>query len=144
MQSLIIIIFIGLVAGMSIGLQAPMSSMITQRMGMLESVFIIHLGGAVAALIPLIIWGSKFHQWRELPWYTFGAGAFGLIVISAMGFLIPRIGVAPSLILLLAGQLVIGSVLDHYGWLGAVQRPFELPRLLGLAVVMLGVWLTVK
>jgi bacterial/archaeal transporter family-2 protein len=144
MQSLIVIIFIGLIAGMSIGLQAPMSSMITQRMGMLESVFIIHTGGAVVALIPLVIWGSKFSQWRELPWYTFGAGAFGLIVISAMGFLIPRIGVAPSLILLLAGQLVIGSVLDHYGWLGAVQRPIELSRVLGLAVVMLGVWLTVK
>ncbi|MDP1544621.1 MAG: DMT family transporter [Anaerolineales bacterium] len=144
MQALIIIISIGLIAGMAIGVQAPMSSMITQRMGMLESVFIIHLGGAIAALIPLFIWGSKFSQWRELPWYTFGAGAFGLIVISAMGFMIPRIGVAPSLIILLAGQLVIGSALDHYGWLGAVQRPFEVSRLLGLSVVMLGVWLTVK
>jgi len=144
MQSLLIIISIGLIAGMAIGVQAPMSSMITQRMGMFESVFIIHLGGAVAALIPLIIWGSKLHLWREVPWYTLGAGAFGLIVISAMGFLIPRIGVAPALILLLAGQLVIGSVLDHYGWLGAVQRPIELSRVLGLAVVMLGVWLTVK
>mgnify|MGYP003418857566 CR=1 FL=1 len=72
------------------------------------------------------------------------AGAFGLIVISSMGYMIPRIGVAGALITLLAGQLLVGSILDHFGWLGAVQRAMDLPRLIGLGVVMLGVWLTVK
>jgi bacterial/archaeal transporter family-2 protein len=35
-------------------------------------------------------------------------------------------------------------VLDHFGWLGAAVRPLDGPRALGLAVVMLGVWLTVR
>lgn len=144
MQSLIIIILIGLMGGIAVGIQGPLSSMISQRMGVLESVFIVHLGGAIVALVPLLLLGSKFNQWRNLPWYVFGAGAFGLVVIFAMSYMIPRIGVAPALILLLAGQLLMGSVLDHFGWLGAVQRPFELPRLLGLAVVLAGVWLTVR
>jgi transporter family-2 protein len=58
--------------------------------------------------------------------------------------MIPRIGVAAALITLLAGQLLVGSVLDHFGLLGAIPRPFDLTRGFGLAVVMLGVWLTVK
>ncbi len=144
MQALIVIVLIGLAGGIAVGIQGSLSSMISQRMGVLESVFIIHLGGALAALVPLLILGSRFDQWRSLPWYAFGAGVFGLIVIFSMSYMIPRIGVAPALILLLAGQLVIGSVLDHYGWLGAVQRPIEWSRVFGLAVVMLGVWLTVK
>ena len=33
MQSILVIIIIGLVGGMAVGLQAPMSSMISQRLG---------------------------------------------------------------------------------------------------------------
>lgn len=144
MQSLLIIILIGVMGGVAIGVQSPLASMISQRLGVLESVFIVHLGGALVALVPLLIFGSKFNQWRSLPWYTLGAGAFGLVVIFAMSYMIPRVGVAPALIVLLAGQLLMGSVMDHFGWLGAVQRPIELSRVLGLSVVLAGVWLTVK
>jgi bacterial/archaeal transporter family-2 protein len=144
MQSLIIIILIGVMGGVAIGVQSPLASMISQRLGVLESVFIVHLGGALVALVPLLIFGSKFNQWRSLPWYTLVAGAFGLVVIFAMSYMIPRVGVAPALIILLAGQLLMGSVMDHFGWLGAVQRPIELSRVLGLSVVLAGVWLTVK
>jgi len=144
MQPIFLIILVGLLGGMAIGVQSPMSSIISQRMGMMESVFIIHAGGALAALIPLFIFGSKLGEWRSVPWYTLVAGAFGLIVISAMGYMIPRIGVAGALITLLAGQLLVGSFLDHFGLLGATQRSVDLPRIIGLGVVMLGVWLTVK
>jgi transporter family-2 protein len=46
--------------------------------------------------------------------------------------------------LLVLGQLVVGAVLDHFGLLGAAVRPLTAQRLLGLSVVMLGVWLTVR
>jgi uncharacterized membrane protein YdcZ (DUF606 family) len=34
--------------------------------------------------------------------------------------------------------------MDHFGLLGAVQRPIDLMRVVGLGVVFLGVWLSVK
>jgi len=145
MQSIIVIILIGLAGGIAVGIQAPLSSMISQRLGVLESIFIVHLGGALVVLIPLLIYGGgKLGNWRTLPWYALGAGAFGLVVIFSMSFVIPRIEVAPALIILLSGQLLVGSILDHFGFLGAVQRPIDLMRVVGLAVVFLGVWLSVK
>jgi transporter family-2 protein len=144
MQSIFIILLIGLAGGMAIGLQSPMASIISQRIGVLESIFIIHIGGAVAVLFPMLANGSKLGQWRNVPWYTLLAGAFGLVVIFSMSYMIPRIGVAAALITLMAGQLLVGSLLDHFGLLGAIQRPFDFTRGLGFAVVMLGVWLTVK
>jgi len=145
MQSIIVIILIGLAGGIAVGIQAPLSSMISQRLGILESIFIVHLGGALVVLIPLLIYGGgKLGNWRSLPWYALGAGALGLVVIFSMSYMIPRIGVAPALIILLSGQLLIGSIMDHFGLLGAVQRPIDLMRVLGLAVVFLGVWLSVK
>ena len=145
MQSIIVIILIGLVGGIAVGVQAPLSSMISQRLGVIESIFIIHLGGAIAALIPLIYYGGgKISNWRTVPWYALCAGVFGLVVIFSMSYMIPRVGVATALIILLAGQLFIGTILDHFGLLGAIQRPLEFSRIFGLAIVLAGVWLTVK
>ena len=145
MQSIIVIILIGLAGGIAVGIQSPLSSLISQRLGILESIFIIHLGGALIALIPLLIYGGgKLGNWRTLPWYALGAGAFGLVVIFSMSYMIPRVGVATALIILLSGQLLIGTVLDHFGLLGAIQRPVDFTRVLGFAVVLLGVWLSVK
>jgi bacterial/archaeal transporter family-2 protein len=144
METVLIIILIGLAGGMAVGLQSPMASMLTQRLGIFESVFIVHIGGALIALIPMLIYGSKLAQWRSVPWYTLGAGVFGLIVIAAVSYMIPRVGVAASITTVVAGQLLVGTFLDHYGWLGASIRPLDLTRMIGLAVVLFGVWLTVK
>ena len=145
MESLLLIILIGLAGGVAVGLQSPMASVITQRLGMFESVFIVHVGGAIIALIPLLYYGGgKLAQWRSLPWYTLGAGVFGLIVIGAISYMIPRIGVAGAITTIVAGQLLVSTVLDQFGWLGAMERPMDPARALGLAVVLVGVWLTVK
>jgi len=145
METVILIILIGLAGGVAVGLQSPMASMLTQRLGIFESVFIVHIGGAVIALIPILFYsGGKLSQWRSVPWYTLGAGIFGLIVIAAISFMIPRVGVAASIITVVAGQLLVGTILDQYGWLGTSIRPMDLTRAIGLTVVLFGVWLTVK
>lgn len=144
MDTLILIILIGLAGGIAVGLQSPMASMITQRLGIFESVFIVHLGGALVALIPMLIYGSKLAQWRSMPWYTLGAGIFGLIVIASISYMIPRVGVAASITTVVAGQLLVGTILDQYGLLGAAVKPLDVTRVIGLGVVLVGVWLTVK
>ena len=145
MEPILLIILIGLAGGVAVGLQSPMASMITQRLGMFESVFIVHMGGAIIALIPLLYYGGgKLAQWRSIPWYALGAGVFGLIVIGAISYMIPRIGVAGSITTIVAGQLLVSTILDQFGWLGAMERPMDPARAIGLAVVLVGVWLTVK
>ena len=41
MQILIPVILVGLLSGVAVGVQSPLASMITQRLGMFESIFII-------------------------------------------------------------------------------------------------------
>jgi bacterial/archaeal transporter family-2 protein len=145
MESILLIILIGLAGGVAVGLQSPMASMITQRLGMFESVFIVHVGGAIFAILPLLFYGGgKLAQWRSVPWYALGAGIFGLIVIGAISYMIPRVGVAGAITTIVAGQLLVSVVLDHFGLLGAMSRPLDPSRMIGLAVVLVGVWLTVK
>jgi transporter family-2 protein len=145
MQILIPVILVGLLSGVAVGMQSPLASMITQRLGMFESIFIIHLGGTLVAVIPLVILrGGNLGNWNSLPWYALVAGALGLIVVGGVSFMIPRIGVAASITLIIAGQLVISSVLDHYGLLGVHIRTMDWQRVLGLIIVFVGALLTVR
>jgi transporter family-2 protein len=145
MESIFLIILIGVAGGIAVGLQSPMASMLTQRLGIFESVFIVHIGGALIALVPILIYsGGKLSQWRGVPWYVLGAGIFGLIVIGAISYMIPRIGVAGAITSIVAGQLLVSTVLDHFGLLGVATRSMDATRAVGLAVVLVGVWLTVK
>ena len=144
MESVLLIIIVGLIGGVAVGLQGPLASMLSQKLGILESVFIVHLGGFLVALIPMLFIGSKLGQWRSVPWYALGAGVFGLVVIGAVSYMIPRVGVAAAITSIVAGQLLISAALDHFGWLGATERALDAPRLLGLGVVFVGVWLTVR
>jgi transporter family-2 protein len=145
MESIPFLILIGIAGGIAVGFQGPLASIMTQRMGALESSLIVHSGGAMLSLVlVLLIGGGKISQWRSVPWYALCAGFFGLVVLSAVSYTIPRIGVAAAIVSIVAGQIVLSAVLDHFGWLGAAVRPLDGPRVLGLAVVMLGVWLTVK
>jgi len=145
MGTLGFVILFGLIGGIAVGLQGPLASLMSQKIGTLESVFYIHLGGTLAALIPLLFYGGRnLSRWREVPWYALGAGALGLVVIAAMSFMVPRVGVAPAVVLIVAGQLLVSVVLDHYGLLGAHPRVLDSTRVLGLLLVFLGVWVTVK
>ena len=145
MAALFPIILIGLMGGVAIGLQGPFSSIIGQRLGILEAVFIIHLGGAIAALIPLVIvGGGKLGGWQSLPWYLLGGGVLGLVVVAAISYMIPHIGAAPAMVLIVAGQLLTASLLDHFGLFGLSVKPIDLQKAAGLVVVFTGVWLTVR
>jgi bacterial/archaeal transporter family-2 protein len=115
------------------------------RMGVLESVFVIHLGGALVVGVPLLLrGGGTLGHWRSIPWYALTAGVYGLVVIAAVSYTIPRIGAAPTVVLIVAGQMVISTFIDHFGLFETGQRPLDLTRLVGIAVIFLGVWLMVR
>jgi bacterial/archaeal transporter family-2 protein len=145
MPAIIVVVIAGLLGGIAVGLQGPLASMISQRIGIMESAFIVHLGGTLAALIFLAsVRGGHLGNWRTVPWYALGAGVLGLIVVSAISYTIPRLGVATTVTLIVTGQLAVGAMLDHFGMLGATVRPLELSRLIGLGVVFVGIWLMVR
>ncbi len=145
MENLVLVLMVGLAGGIAVGLQAPLASMMSGRLGTLESVFIVHLGGAILAGLPLLVLrGGNLGAWRDVPWYALAAGAFGLVVLSAVSYTIPRIGVATTVTLIVVAQLVTAALLDHFGLLGATVRLLDPVRLLGIGVLLAGTWLIMR
>ena len=51
MYTVLVVVLIGLAGGIAVGLQGPLSSLMSQRIGTMEIIVIIHVGGAVGALL---------------------------------------------------------------------------------------------
>jgi bacterial/archaeal transporter family-2 protein len=75
----------------------------------------------------------------RIPWWAWSGGLFGAIFIGLSIFLVPQLGAATFISLLVAGQMLASIAFDHFGWLGLAQRSIDLPRLIGAALLIAGV-----
>jgi len=77
----------------------------------------------------------------RIPWWAWSGGLFGAIFIALAIFLIPKLGAATFIALLVAGQMLCSLAFDHFGLLGIPVHPASLVRLAGAAFLILGVLL---
>lgn len=75
----------------------------------------------------------------RIPWWAWSGGLFGAIFIGLAIYLVPLLGAATFISLLIAGQMITSITFDHFGWLGLEQRSIDLPRLIGAALLIAGV-----
>src|ERR671926_494136 len=75
----------------------------------------------------------------RIPWWAWGGGLFGAIFIGLAILLVPQLGAATFIALLVTGQMLASVTFDHFGWLGLAQRPIDVPRLIGVALLIGGV-----
>ena len=135
----------GILGGVAVGVQSPVANLIGQRVGGAASSVMVHATGTVFSLILLAIYrGENIQNWRALPWWTYFAGLFGVIVIVSINFTIPRIGTTAAISLIIVGQLIVGTMVDHYGWFGIQPRPIDTFRILGLLFLVAGSYLIIR
>lgn len=138
-------LLVGFLGGVAIAFQSPLASLMSQKIGVIESAFIVHLGGALLAGVPIVLLaGGRLSEWRSVPPAALASGALGVALVASVSYTIPRIGLAATIAVIICAQLAIGAVLDHYGVLGIEPRAFDGLRALGIAVLFLGTWLVTR
>ncbi|MBE7246781.1 MAG: DMT family transporter, partial [Actinomycetospora chiangmaiensis] len=75
----------------------------------------------------------------RIPWWTWSGGLFGAIFIGLAIVLVPKLGAATFFALLVTGQMLASVLFDQIGLLGLAQRPIDLPRLVGVGLLIGGV-----
>ena len=76
-----------------------------------------------------------------MPWYAWVGGLYGAIFVVAAAWGVPKLGVATTITLMVAGQLLLSLVLDHFGVMDVPKQPMNLGRIAGVALVLVGVLL---
>jgi transporter family-2 protein len=96
-------------------------------------VCMVLLAVAMRDPVPSVVVASR------IPWWAWSGGVFGAIFIALAIFLVPQIGAATFIGLLVAGQMLASVTFDHFGWMGLAERPVDFTRLAGVALLIAGV-----
>jgi transporter family-2 protein len=75
----------------------------------------------------------------RVPLWAASGGIFGAIFIGLSIITIPKLGGAAYIALLVTGQMMAALAVDHFGWLGVPERHVDVPRVLGVALLVGGV-----
>ncbi len=74
----------------------------------------------------------------EVPAWLFIAGVVSALMIFGSSYLVPRIGTGALFVLLVACQIIIGAVINHYGLLGVPEQSISTVKLSGTVLVLAG------
>jgi transporter family-2 protein len=97
------------------------------------------IGALTALIIGLTGWQSGALQpLKQVHPLLLTAGALGASLVFAIAWLIPQVGAGPLMITLLAGQVIGGLIMSHYGWLGSPVEPVTWLKILGVLAMVAG------
>lgn len=76
---------------------------------------------------------------RTAPVSSWIGGLLGAFFVTAVIMILPRIGPALTFSLIVAGQMIVAMLLEHYGVLDSQHNPINLMRVFGAVLVIVGV-----
>jgi bacterial/archaeal transporter family-2 protein len=143
MASLTLPVLLAVAAGVSIVVQQVLNSNLRIALDSAAwSGFMSYFVGVVCmALLALVLRDPlpSASVAARIPWWAWSGGLFGAIFIGLAILLVPQLGAATFIALLVTGQMLASVTFDHFGWLGLAQRPIDVPRLIGAALLIGGV-----
>lgn len=130
------------IGGAATALQAPTNAKMMGAVGSpVNAAFVsFAVGTAALGILALLLQARPdMAASRALPWYAWVGGLYGAIFVVAAAWGVPRLGVATTIILMVAGQLLLSVVLDHFGAMGMPKQPISWGRVAGVLMVVAGV-----
>jgi transporter family-2 protein len=98
------------------------------------------IGALGAVLIGLTGWqNGALQPLKDVHPVLLTAGLLGACLVFAIAWLIPQVGAGAVMITLIAGQVLGGLIMSHFGWLGSPVQPISLTKVAGVGVMIAGV-----
>jgi transporter family-2 protein len=103
--------------------------------------FVSYAGGSLSMLIVALVLREPLPSLARFNWVSWTGGIFGAMYIAISILLLPRLGAATVIGLIVAGQMIGSLAFDHFGFLGVPLHHLTAVRLLGAGFLVAGVTL---
>jgi transporter family-2 protein len=140
-------VFAAVAAGGLAAAQAPVNNVVSDKVGDLGAVGVnFVVGTAVLLLAFALVGGIEIRDGVATPaWYYWVLGGLGGVVIVLVGLIAVReLGAGGVSAAIIAGQLALSVVLDRLGVFGLDERALTWEKVLGIALLGLGVYFIVR
>ena len=134
-------------AGGLVAMQAPINSGLGKTIGSLPAASFSFAIGLVALVGITLVSGEGFGRLGEvggLSWYYLIGGLLGAVYVTTVLISVRTLGAGGVTAATIAGQLTMSVLLDQLGILGLAQRQLTAGRVLGVALLAVGVYLVVE
>jgi transporter family-2 protein len=132
-------------AGLGGAVQVAVMGELGDRVGIFPAIALSAIVSFVLGIVVLYAAGSSLWGVRDAlrePVWLWTGGAISLFIILAITVAGPRIGIAATLGVVIAGNLVMRAVVDQFGLFGVEKIAIGWPRALGIALLAAGVALS--
>ena len=135
------LIALTLIGGIAAGTQAAINGALGRSAGMLETTFFSFLVGVVAlGMLTGLIGRGQFAAILQAPPWQWVGGLLGAFYVFILVFTVPRIGVSAAILGAIIGQILIGTIIDHFGLTGQAI-PLNMNRVAALGLFASGLYL---
>lgn len=138
-------ILIAIIAGILIPVQAGLNGrLVDAAKDPIVGTLLSFVVGITGLLTYALLTRTDFSHWKhtfQLPWYYWTGGLMGAFFVYTIIIVPPRLGIALTLGITVAAQMIFGLWLDHKGWLGFPQDPISLTKVIGASLIVGGVFL---
>ncbi|MFV5504077.1 DMT family transporter [Acinetobacter sp. 226] len=139
----LIYIFMALLGGAGLSIQAAINSRLSAGMGnqpIVATLISFMIGGLCLLIFALsqADWHSVHNNIALQPWWRWIGGMLGAGIVFTSIFLAPQLGVANTMFLFIIGQLVAGMVIDGLGLIQMPVRPIYWWKFVGMTIMCVG------
>lgn len=108
--------------------------------GNLSSSIIIHISGLIVVTLIVLYKKSSLLPSKHLSpiWYFGGMIGALTVLFNNIGFSV--LGVSLTMAMGLLGQILMSLMIDHFGWFGLEIKRFKWTNLIGLCLIVTGIW----
>ena len=137
-----VLIILMAIGGVAVAMQPSINARLAEKTGFLEAATVsFAVGTLVLLLVSLTSGQGSFRRVPDADWWQLSGGLFGAFFVTMTIVGVPRIGTTAVLALTIVSQLTAGLVMDHYGLFGMRGIPIGYKRLLGVLLLLAGVFL---
>ncbi|MEO8032342.1 MAG: DMT family transporter [Gemmatimonadota bacterium] len=140
-----LLLLAALLVGMGLPLQSGINAQLRLGLGqpLLAALVSFGVGTVALGLITLLVRTTPAASvdLAGIPWWHWTGGLIGAVYIFAAVILAPQLGATTLVGAMVAGQLLASLIYDHFGLVGYPVQPVTWQRLLGVALIGVGVWL---
>jgi len=143
MSNIYILLVVALIAGIVLPIQTALNNRMAVTVGSpILGALISFMIGTLSIFAYALVSGeslSSLTSSKNAPAIAWIGGLLGAFFVTSTIILLPRIGVAMTVSLVIAGQMAAALVLDHYGLLGVPVKEMNLWRISGVLLIVGGV-----
>ncbi|QNA45920.1 DMT family transporter [Lacibacter sediminis] len=134
--------FVALVSGAFLPIQAGLNSKLGKSIENPVYASMISFAIGFFSLLAFILLTKQSVTWagvKSVPVYVWASGVLGAFYVTAVILTYPQIGPALTFGLVVAGQMIISVLMDHFHILVHIKHSINIYRLIGVAFIVAGV-----